>query len=236
MNAQQVAKLTARTEHLLDLFISLLEKYAMLRPLAFDPDLVNRWAKGPPARGLIAIRNALLASCVQDVHKVALDKSDRAPSIRNILSTIEDGDVRALLREKYATAPPVLGAKHKDPSVQAMLDNMQKKEQAKRQDQFDAEWADVSERWSQLEGGDALDAFKTWRDKLIAHSDLHHKDGEYHLLDLTDLGLKWGDLGDLVTELQSIVDSINLLVRSANFAFDELATQLEEASNGFWRP
>lgn len=234
MNAQEITKLRARTEHVLDLFIALREKYALLRPLAFRQDLVERWPKGPAARGLLALRNALLSSCVQDVAKLALDKSEQAPSIHNIVATLERDDVRDALRKEYAKAPPVLGGDHDDPSVRAMLSEMQKNEEVERGKQFDEEWKTVSKKWRVLGHGDALQAFKTWRDKLIAHSDLHHKGGEYRLLDLTDLGLKWGDLGELVTELQAIVDSVNLCVRGANFAFDMLDEQLEAASSGFW--
>jgi hypothetical protein len=73
-----------------------------------------------------------------------------------------------------------------------------------------------------------------WRDKLIAHADLHHEDGNYRLFDLSELGLKWGDVDTLVAELQWIVDTITLLVREASFAFDTLDEQILEASERFW--
>jgi len=88
--------------------------------------------------------------------------------------------------------------------------------------------------WCGLIHGERLPRFKKWRDKLIAHSELHHAGSEYHPMDLEALGLKWRDLGEAIAEFQQVVEGINLLVRSAGFAWDVLDEQLGTASKGFW--
>lgn len=88
MNRKKIDKVRAGVHVLLDLFIALREKYAMLRPLAFDESLAERVGKGPKARGHLILRNSLLQGCVQDLVKLTLDKDP-----------LEDSAVRELLLE-----------------------------------------------------------------------------------------------------------------------------------------
>ena len=230
MPPQQIAKLRARAEHLLDLFISLLEKFAMLRPLAFDEELAGRVGAGPRGRGHTILKNTLLQSCVQDLVKLTLDRDPRTPSVSNLMTTLEDSTVRDALLADYAAAPrPVLAGA---PSL--VLDEIQSDEAQRLTDDFQATWSDLATRWPTLEDDGSLLGFKKWRDKLIAHSELHHVDGEYVLTDLSQEDLKWSDFGKLIKQLQGTVDSITILTRSAGFAWDTLGGQLDETSDGFW--
>ena len=74
------------------------------------------------------------------------------------------------------------------------------------------------------------------RDKLLAHSELHHDGKGYRPLDVASLGLKWSDLKQVISELERIVDLITLLSRKSSFAFDMLDEQLAKASGAFWGP
>ena len=99
---RQVDKLKARAEHLLDLFIALRERFAMLQPLAFDAELAKTIGSGPSARGHLILRNTLLQGCILDLVKLTLDNDPRTPSVTNVMATLEDSDVRHLLLKDYA--------------------------------------------------------------------------------------------------------------------------------------
>ena len=230
MNDQQLAKLRARAEHFLDLFLALREKYALLRPLAFDPALADRVGRGPQARGHTLLKNVLLESCVQDLVKLTVDAAPRAPNAANIMATLEQEGVRPTLLEEYTVVPP--------PNLDAdaeILAHIVAGDKKRLSDQFDREWSLLNDRWPKLRDREALASFKTWRDTRIAHSDLRHDDGTYRLVDLTAEGLQWSDLGDLISELQAVVDGITILTRSAGFAWGLLDEQVEEASAAFWQ-
>lgn len=205
----------------------------MLRPLAFDEDLAERMGSGARQRGYIILRNTLLQSCVLDLVKLTIDASPRTPSALNLITTLEDGAVRRRLLEDYAVAPPPpLSAG--DPLPRALLADIKADEERRLTEDFESVWSALSTRWPSLRDNQRLAGFKIWRDKLIAHSDLHHADGEYCLTDLTAEGLEWGDLDALIGELQEVVDSITILTRSAGFAWGTLREQLDAASDGFW--
>jgi hypothetical protein len=233
VSKQQVAKLRARAEHLLDLFIALRERFAVLRPLAFDEELTERVGGGPPARGRFILQNALLQHCIVDVVKVSVDTSERSPSAANIMSVLAQEEIRQWLRKDFSTVPPPINVGD-DPLTPGELEEILEGERDELRAKFDQTWERLSERWMGLERDVRLDRFKSWRDKLIAHSDLHRLDGEYRLTDLSKLGLKWGDLGDLIAELQEVVSDIQALTRSAGFAWEMLDEQLEAAATGFW--
>ena len=234
MSRQQIAKVRARAEHLLDLFIALREKYAMLRPLAFDEDLAERVGKGPRARGHLILRNSLLQSCVQDLVKLALDKDPRTPSVRNLMKALSKSEVRDLLLEDYAVPPTPLHVGDGDPLPDEVLAEWQAREKGRLTKEFAETWSELSSQWPRLAESERLEGFKKWRDKLIAHAELHHVDGKYRPTDLSSLGLKWGDVGDVLGELQQMICNVNVLARSTSFAWDMLDQQLDEASAGFW--
>lgn len=234
MNRQQIDKVRAGAKHLLDLFIALREKYAMLLPLAFDEDLAERVGKGPRARGYLILRNSLLQSCVQDLVKLTLDTDPRTPSVRKLMETLKDSAVRELLLEDYAVAPIPVHVGVGDPLPAAVHAKMQAQERLRLTKEFSQAWSELSSQWQGLAESERLVGFKTWRDKLIAHAELHHVDGEYRPTDLFSLDLKWGDLGDLVRELQQIIANITVVTRSASFSWHMLDEQLAEASDGFW--
>jgi hypothetical protein len=232
---QQIVKLRAQAEHLLDLFIALRERFAMLQPLAFDQQLAKRAGAGPPARGYIILRNTLLQSCIQDLVKLALDPDPRTPSITNLMAAFQDAAVRQRLLADYAVSPKPMLVGPGDPLPSEVLEDIMAREKQRLARDFEKAWLDLTGSWATLKADARLAAFKTWRDKLIAHAELHHAEGKYHLTDLSSLGLKWRDLGDVVAAVQHLVESIGTVTRGASFAWKMLDDQLGEASQDFWR-
>ncbi len=233
MNSQQIVKLRARAEHLLDLFIGLRERHALLRPLAFDRSLAERVGSGPASRGHLILKTTLLWICVGDLYKVTLDRSARSPSVVNIMTTLDGPSVRDRLRKEFSVRilPQV---DHEDPSVIAALAQMRAMEEGQRRESFDRSWKQLGDEWTALQAENALNRFKEWRDELIAHADLRQAEGKYRLLDLGSLDLRWSDLGGLLDRVQSIVVLITLLVRHASFDFADLGSSLRNASEAFW--
>src|SRR5512144_1545936 len=98
----QLQKSQAYAEHLLDVFIGLREKYALLDPLIFERETVGLWGTGPRARGFVALRNTLFMSCLMDVSKVALDRDARTPSVLHLVDVLAGDEIRDQLREEFS--------------------------------------------------------------------------------------------------------------------------------------
>jgi hypothetical protein len=229
----QIEKWEAHASHLLDEFIRLRERYAMLDPMLFNQGVVASYGAGHRARGFLTLRQSLFLTCVQDIAKHCLDKDERTPSIRNIAGALEDRALTSLLRERYAIwRLPVHG--EDDPAILEALRRMEAREEAERRQQFDEHLKELRNAWLALEASPDLASFCTIRDKLTAHTEIRFVADKYQLVDLKTLGIKWGALKALLTQMQHLVELIGIIVRNAGFAWDMLDEQLTEAATRFW--
>ncbi len=89
----RLKKLQAHAEHLLDVFIALREKYALLDPMLFERNTIGLWSTGARGRGFLILKNSLFMSCIMDVSKIALDKDDRTPSVMRLVGALAEDDV-----------------------------------------------------------------------------------------------------------------------------------------------
>jgi hypothetical protein len=231
----QIEKFKAHAAHLLDDFIILRERYAMLAPMLFENAVVEKHGSGKRARGFNVLLNSLFLSCSQDVAKLSMDSDDKTPSIHNLLRYLSDEKVKVELREQYSNHVIYPIENEKDPEIIAALENGQqirdKKERAQRFDQFYCELTDL---WASMSTSDTIKAFRTVRDKITAHSEIKYVADKYQPFDVKNLGLKWGDLKSTLELMQRMVELIGMLVGNASFAWPILDDQLSAASNEYW--
>lgn len=231
----QVEKLEAHAGHLLDAFIGLREKYAMLEPMLFDPDTNKNRGSRDQARGFQILRNSLFLSCAQDIAKLTLDGDKRTPSIRNLVSALDDSAVVAELEDRYAVWVIPSVEEETDPDIAAALRRMEERERVERRGQFREHMAELRALWAELSATAAITGFLTVRDKVSAHTEVRYVADKYQLVDIGTLGIKWGDLRLSIESMQRLVELIGLIVRNAGFAWDALDDQLSNASKRFWR-
>lgn len=229
----QIEKLQAYASHLLDDMIRLREMYAMLEPMLFEEEVSRRWGAGNRARGFVTLKNTLFISCAQGIAKIASDKYDRTPSVVSIVERLASDEIIDELRSLYSDWR--LPIEEDDPVVAAALERMNIREQEERHKQFDSLYEELVKDWQELRDSDRLNGFQEIRDKVSAHTEIRYHE-EYERVDIGSLGLKWGDLKRTITVLQHLVDRIQLLVRSASFAWEMLDEQLSDASRSFWLP
>lgn len=105
----QIEKMEAHAGHLLDVFIGLRERYALLHPMLFDQGTIGARGSGEQSRGFGILRRSLFLSCAQDIAKLSLDADERAPSILKIINALEDESLRRELEDRYArwVLPPI---------------------------------------------------------------------------------------------------------------------------------
>jgi hypothetical protein len=230
----QIEKLQAHAAYLLDAFIQLRERYALLEPMLFSEVVARERGAGLQARGFRVLQNSLFLSCSQDIAKLTLDMDDRTPSLANLICALTDERIREKLREQFASwkIPPIEEAV--DPEIAEALRRMELREEAERQEQFDNLYCEVTMLWAKLSTSAIVKAYRTIRDKLSAHIEVRLIADKYQFTDVGSLGLKWGDFRKTIDEMQRLVEITGLLIRNAGFAWDMLDEQLSEASNGFW--
>lgn len=206
----------------------------MLEPMLFDPDVSKQRGSGAQARGFLTLRHSLFLSCVQDIAKLALDSDQRTPSIKNLMTSLEDSHLCEVLREKYAIWVVPSVEAETDPEIIVALERMEIREQAERRAQFDEILAKAKRIWAALEVEPYLTGFLTIRDKVSAHTEVHLVADKYQFVDIGTLGIKWSDMRQAIETMQSLVEDLGLVIRNAGFAWEVLDRQLVKASKDFW--
>lgn len=230
----QTEKLQAHTSHLLDAFIALRQRYSMLHPMLFDKGVIEEYGSGARARGFHTLRHSLFLSCAQDMAKLSLDKDERTPSIKKLQASLQQETLRHELREAFAIWVLPNVEEETDPEIREALQRMEQREQSERRQQFDEILARTQAAWGVLQADQALLGFQTVRDKVSAHTEVHLVADKYQFVDISTLGIKWGDLKRFMDAMQSIVEDLGLLIRNAGFAWERLDAQLSKASQAFW--
>ena len=228
----RIEKLESHASHLLDAFIQLRERYAMLEPLLFDEHVILTRGIGRQARGFIILKNSLFLSCAQDIAKLTLDRDERVPSIGNLWAALSEE--LPIVRSRFVDWKIPSIEEEGDPEIQEALRRIEQREQDDRSLQFEDLYTEGAKLWTDLSSSAVLTAFKTVRDKVYAHVEVRYVADKYQLVDIGKLGIVWGDLRITVDRMQRLVEILGLLIRNAGFAWDMLDTQLDEASQAFW--
>lgn len=232
----QLEKLEAHASHLLDAFILLRERYCMLHPMLFDEDVPRMRGSGLQSRGFLILRNSLFLSCAQDIAKLTLDADRRTPSIKGLVEALNDENLCNRLRETFAIWELVSTATETDPEIVEALKRIELREQSERREQFNEILARAQSNWASLSQEPYLMGFITIRDKVTAHTEVLLVADKYQFVDISTLGIKWKDMQRAIEAMQSIVEDLGLLIRTAGFAWDMLDEQLTKASKAFWTP
>ncbi|MGJ8670077.1 MAG: hypothetical protein ACSHXK_11365 [Oceanococcus sp.] len=227
-------KLEAHSSMLLDAFIGLREKYAILGPMLFDQTVVQARGSGMQNHGFSILKNSLFFACSQDIANICCDSHKRVTSIKKLVAELENDDLRTSLCKKYSDRGEAIISGENDPAIIDIIRKSEQREIEHRHADFNARYEAMLQLWNGLEGSDVLEAFRTIRDKASAHIEVRFHEEEYRLIDIGALGLKWGDLRKTIESVQVLVASLDLLIRNSSFAWGMLDEQLLEAASSFW--
>jgi hypothetical protein len=232
----QLKKLEGHASHLLDAFIQLRQRYALLEPMLFDEKVPAVRGSGRQARGFLTLRHSLFLSCAQDIAKLSFDSDKRTPSIRNLMLALDDPNLTLSLCEQFSllTVPSV--EEETDQEIIAALQRIELREQGERRIQFEEILASARITWKELSTSGYMKGFLTIRDKVTAHTEVQHVADKYLPVDIGTLGIKWADLRRAIETMQTLVEALGMVIRNAGFAWNVLDEQLSKAAKDFWLP
>lgn len=231
----QIERLEALAGHMLDSYLTLCERSAMLQPLLSDQGVVECYGSGLRKRGFHALRTSLFMSCVQDIAKLVSDKDDKAPSLRNFVAALNSDVLVQQLRDRYAQRVAPLATEESDPELLDALKLLGAQEETERRVEFDSHLRELRDWWSKNECSKTVQACRVIRDKVTAHTEIKYVLDRYVTVDIAALDLKWSDVKNFTLELRTPVAAIGILIRCAGFAWEMLDEQLHTAAKNFWR-
>ena len=220
---------------MLDSYLALCERSAMLEPLLFDQSVLDCYASGRRNRGFHVLRSSLFMSCVQDIAKLVSDKDDKSPSLRNFAAELSSKSLVDELRARYARRVAPLGTEETDPETLKALRHLDAQEEVERCHEFDTHLNSLIDWWTRHETSKTVQACRVIRDKVTAHTEIRFVVDKYVTIDVATLDLKWSDVRTLTAEMRTPIAAIGLVVRCAGFAWEMLDEQLASAAKAFWR-
>lgn len=231
----QIERLEALSRHMLDSYLALCERSAMLQPLLFDQEVVTCYGSGLRSRGFHALRTSLFMSCVQDIAKIVSDKDEKAPSLRNFVAALTSEALVQQLRDRYAKRVTPLATDETDPEVLNALRLLDAQEEVERRSEFDTHLRGLRDWWTMNECSKTVQACRVIRDKVTAHTEIKYVLDKYVAVDVAALDLKWSDVKNVTLELRTPIAAVGIVIRCAGFAWEMLDEQLSTAAKHFWR-
>lgn len=201
----RLVKLAGHADRLLDYYLGIREKYAILHPMIFNQKVVGEFGRGARARGYGLIRHVLFCDCAKDIINLCFDTQRNAPSLSTIVSHLQDREVRSALEKRYG------GARL-----------------------FDEVHGGILGSWDSFTRQKWVGPLRKLRDKVTAHLEVKKKDGQYVVVDVKALGLKWRDLDRALQLLDPVVLDINSVTRNSGFDMVGAMKLFERAAAAFW--
>jgi hypothetical protein len=215
---EQIAKLEAEVEALLDLTIRAYQRFIFLRPMLADQKLHERINKEGKGVGFNRLRNWLYWSLVQQLSNICSDKDKRSLSIRTVTRKLKkDVPLRKRLEEKYCKNPHF--------------------GEAELRVEFNNLYLDYLRRAEEMLASQAVGGYKKIRNKLISHNELRQSKESptgYDFFDVKIAKVKYGDERKLVETLRVLTKQLLLIVKKVDFGWDSTLQQAEEVAQQFW--
>ncbi|MBX9848696.1 MAG: hypothetical protein K2X64_05340 [Rhodocyclaceae bacterium] len=231
---QRIAKLRGHSEHLLDAFLGLSEKYALLHPMLFDADVVKTYGTGPKSRGFQRIKTTLFLSCSLELATLAFDSYEGSVSLASIINALGEAKLLSRLRSDYVDAITPHICEEMSTFELECLELLNQAEAEARAREFDLAYERLLHVWSGISKSTTFGNLQTIRNKVAAHTHLYLEGNKYKPLDISKLGVKWQEIEPAISELQEAVENVGIVVRGASFAWDSLHKNLERTVHGFW--
>ena len=202
--------------------------------MLFDQPVVSEYGAKERGYGFRILRDSLFLSCAQEIAKICFDGDDRTPSIKTIVETVDNKALQEKLSDAFSGWKYPQAKKEQSPEVIAAIKRMELREQSERKVQFEELVTELNTLWKGLNESKLLEAYRTIRDKITAHSEVRYVADKYSFVDIGELGLKWDDMKGVLPRIQRMIEILGLIVRNSGFAWELLDEQLGNAATDFW--
>jgi hypothetical protein len=175
-----------------------------------------------------ALSLTLLLDLVRDLCVLGLDDDPRAPSLANIWQLLRSQELRDALRDKAARPHrrESLHAENVPPGLlKSIQDRFQHEDVERQQRAFDEAYARAAANIETILASEIAKAFKTARDKVIAHYEMRGGKSGPALYDVRDTGLTWGSPREFINMIDRSIWDVVLLATWGSYdeeGFDEM--------------
>jgi hypothetical protein len=229
-----IRKAEGQADHLLNGYIGAVADARIFYPMTSDKEVIRRFGGGARGAGYMALLVGMYRSVVHEAWKITCDTDPSAPSVVNIMKTLEQPGVHGFLRKRYSERVIPI-AETADPTTRVILEEMERSEIDERVAEFDRTWKNLQKNWGEFSTDPIYRGIDVLRKKALAHTEIRLVAGRYERL--TPKGkMKFGDERKYLERLRPIIDDIGSLVRQTAFTWDTLDKNSAKNAAAFWAP
>ncbi len=232
-----VGKIRAYSRAMLRRYVAADRKLAMLKPIAYDQDLIARWDKSVGALGVTVLQETLFLDLVGDARAFTLDLDNRAASLRNVMQMLADDDLRAAVRDAFCAPPPKewVGPPMTEEMAQ-IRQTLDRKAQQQKSADFDRRYAELVKGAGALVQHKLSNKIDRARHRLVGHFGMtkDRTDEEPRAVTPQDVGLKWGDIEKFFEMAEPLIAETDLLVSNTTWAMEQSKAIHERVAKDFW--
>lgn len=193
-----------------------------LRPVIADKSLAERMEAEKRARGFYRAGEILYWSFIQRLVKICDDRDsqNRHMSIRKIVDTLTRYEIVRDLENQ---------------NIRRMLSRGLEGDETSARDHFYQRLRSITERAERLLDSKLLRAYKTVRDKLIAHTELKHSPEGFERFNIANLRLQFGNECNFLKEVIDMTHELQSLVLGEDFDWNSIRRAYECEACRFWK-
>jgi hypothetical protein len=213
------------------------QQRALLEPIVYDKNLIQRWDNSLAAHGLEALRMSTYLSILSAMNALLFDEYAKTASIHNVCRMLDDAALVAALRDDYCKPIDIAHiGPDMDEGLQKHLEeciNAQRMKEAA--DDFDARLGALLAGYDAIRISELAQRIQRTRDRVVSHYQVTTVGGERRLYDPSDFGLKWGDASEIVKASTEVVFNIPMIVTGTWYAVDDYVAGHNEIAAEFWK-
>ncbi|WP_404397936.1 hypothetical protein [Idiomarina loihiensis] len=231
----RIEKIRAYAKAMIGRLIVADQKLAMLKPLFFEKELIEKWNNSYGAHGLESLRMTLYFDLVRELAAVSLDSDPRSPSIHNILQLLESKPLLDALKDEYCEPLPINWINDVDEGSKKFWEEKHReREIAENLDRFGEHHSKAKDEFKEIKNSELFKKIKDTRNKIVAHYEMRAGGEPPRLFAPTDIGLKWSDAEEYLEAIKPIMIELVLLISNEAYALDIYREQHEKVAADFW--
>ena len=251
MMKDRAAKIKALSQAMEDQLIIADNKFAILKPLFGDEDLLKKWDGSRSANGVVLLRLTLYYDLIRELSAISFDYDEKktSPSIKKIITLLEDSGLVTYLKKDFCKPLQIVfvGKNAEQQAIaqgstskaymalrQNQKESFRTSRQSDKEIEFDNALKQVRSEWEEVTGSELYKTIKGVRNSLVAHYEMCGEGSERRLKSPEDFDLNWDDAQKYFEKVKPIIENILLIIHNRTFLYDESRDNWDKIADEFW--
>ena len=181
------------------------------------------------------INGTFIEDLIKRLVNVVLDGTRGSVSIVNLIKSVETH--KELFENKASEIVSVnvdFGDNFPEDYKEEFKREMAEQDAKERLERFHQQYGELATSLVDFQKHESTEKWEKIRHKVVSHIDAKSRDGKVKRTNLSEFGIKYSDLTELVEKVQHLVELTRLTCASASYAYDMYEEMNIEYSKDYW--